>query len=96
MAACFHFGLNGSCLLACLRFCRFPQRAHSQQVTIGAMYVDKFPVTNAQYADYLKASKYVTRNSSCSRKNDRVGRVLGFDSGTNTRVEQRPSRSTIE
>jgi len=42
----------------------YPQRAHSQQVTIGAMHVDKFPVTNAEYAAYLKASKYAPSDTA--------------------------------
>ena len=35
-----------------------PQRRHSHVMRIGAMYVDKHPVTNSQYATYLKASGY--------------------------------------
>eukprot|EP00662_Eupelagonemidae_sp_cell21_P023542 gene23542-58540_t len=30
----------------------YPQRQHSTNLSIGAMYVDRWPVTNAQYAEY--------------------------------------------
>lgn len=36
----------------------YPHRAHDHQMQIGAMYVDKSPVTNAEYAEYLAASGY--------------------------------------
>ena len=35
-----------------------PKRAHSKPLDIGAMYVDKHPVTNAEYAEYVRASAY--------------------------------------
>ena len=43
---------------------QFPWEAHSQKthdhvVQVGAMYVDKFPVTNAKYAAYLATTGYV-------------------------------------
>lgn len=33
-------------------------KAHSHQLHVGAMYVDKYPVTNADYTAYLKTSGY--------------------------------------
>ena len=36
-----------------------PQRNHERQLKMSALYVDKYPVTNAKYAAYLKASNYV-------------------------------------
>jgi len=37
----------------------YPRRAHDQVLHVGAMYVDKYPVTNKQYAAYLKSSGYM-------------------------------------
>ena len=42
----------------------YPHRHHSQIVDIGAMYVDKYPVTNQKYTDYLAASKYTPKDSA--------------------------------
>ena len=36
----------------------FPQREHDRVVPVGAMYVDKYPVTNAKYAAFLRATDY--------------------------------------
>ena len=36
-----------------------PGRVHSRDMNVGAMYVDKHPVTNAQYHVYLQQSGYV-------------------------------------
>eukprot|EP01047_Picozoa_sp_COSAG01_P008194 COSAG01_NODE_319_length_18909_cov_32.636151_18_plen_551_part_00 len=36
-----------------------PGRYHSHTMQLNAMYVDRFPVTNDQYHEYLRASKYV-------------------------------------
>ena len=36
----------------------FPRRYHDHTMTIGSFYIDKFPVTNARYSDYLKATGY--------------------------------------
>ena len=37
----------------------YPRRAHEKTLQMPALYVDKYPVTNAKYAAYLQASKYV-------------------------------------
>eukprot|EP01047_Picozoa_sp_COSAG01_P121358 COSAG01_NODE_50138_length_366_cov_0.471910_1_plen_93_part_01 len=31
---------------------------HKQLLTLGPFYIDRFPVTNAEYAAYLKSSGY--------------------------------------
>lgn len=36
-----------------------PRKDHAGQVTINAMYVDKYPVTNIAYHTFVTASKYV-------------------------------------
>ena len=41
----------------------YPHREHEHDMYIGAMIVDTHPVTNAQYADYLKASHYHPKDS---------------------------------
>ena len=41
-----------------------PQRSHSHVMSIGAMYVDKHPVTNKQYAEYLAASGYTPHDKA--------------------------------
>jgi len=35
-----------------------PQREHSHDLEVGPFYMDKYPVTNAKYAAYLKATGY--------------------------------------
>ena len=35
------------------------KKAHDHDMHVGAMYVDKHPVTNAEYSSYLQASHYV-------------------------------------
>jgi len=35
-----------------------PRRHHSQKITIAPFYIDKYPVTNRQFADFLKAAGY--------------------------------------
>ena len=37
----------------------FPGRIHDHTLDLGALYVDRFPVTNDQYYEYLETSKYV-------------------------------------
>jgi iron(II)-dependent oxidoreductase len=39
-------------------------RAHDQLISIGALYADKFPVTNAKYAAYINASGYAPADSA--------------------------------
>lgn len=41
-----------------------PRRLHDHTMHIGAMYVDKHPVTNAEYATYLSESKYFPSDSA--------------------------------
>lgn len=36
----------------------YPRRSHDKVLRVGAMYVDKHPVTNTQYAEYLKKTGY--------------------------------------
>ena len=45
------------------------QRNHAQWMTMSALYMDKYPVTNAQYKAYLDASKYTPRDSFNFLKN---------------------------
>merc|ERR1719321_1541593 len=40
-----------------------PQREHKQTMNLKAFYIDKFPVTNANYSAYLKATGYKPRDS---------------------------------
>lgn len=40
----------------------YPHREHDHDMYVGAMIVDTHPVTNAQYADYLKASHYLPKD----------------------------------
>jgi formylglycine-generating enzyme required for sulfatase activity len=35
-----------------------PRRYHSQKITIAPFYIDRYPVTNRQFADFLRASSY--------------------------------------
>jgi len=35
-----------------------PQRAHNHTLELGPFYIDKYPVTNANYSAYLKATGY--------------------------------------
>eukprot|EP01047_Picozoa_sp_COSAG01_P038877 COSAG01_NODE_3180_length_6453_cov_30.744570_3_plen_372_part_00 len=42
----------------------YSHRAHSHDMKMGALYVDKHPVTNAQYAAYMKASHYHPMDSA--------------------------------
>jgi len=39
-----------------------PQRAHSHTLELGPFYIDKYPVTNANYSAYLKATGYKPRD----------------------------------
>ena len=39
-----------------------PKRHHDKHMQVGAMIVDTYPVTNAQYAAYLRASSYSPRD----------------------------------
>lgn len=41
-----------------------PQRRHNHTLHVGAMYVDKYPVTNADYYKFLRASKYMPSDSA--------------------------------
>ena len=41
-----------------------PQKAHDHLLHVGPMYVDTFPVTNAKYAVYLNATKYVPSDTT--------------------------------
>jgi len=36
-----------------------PQQSHQKQMTVEAFFMDKFPVTTTQYAEYIEAVKYV-------------------------------------
>lgn len=40
-----------------------PQREHKQTMNLGPFYIDKFPVTNANYSAYLKATGYKPRDT---------------------------------
>ncbi len=57
-------GAAGSGVGVQFPFEKHPQRSHSQVLQIGAMYVDKYPVTNAQYHAYLEASGYRPEDTS--------------------------------
>merc|ERR1711963_1343249 len=35
-----------------------PQKEHNQALQLGPFYIDKYPVTNADYAKYLKATSF--------------------------------------
>ena len=39
-----------------------PRRSHNHQMTIASFYVDKFPVTNAQFKEFLDATHYHPRD----------------------------------
>jgi iron(II)-dependent oxidoreductase len=39
-----------------------PQREHNHVLRMPAFYIDRFPVTNANYSHYLRASGYVPRD----------------------------------
>ena len=52
----------------------YSHRDHSRQMRMGAMYVDKHPVTNRQYASYIKASGYVPTDRANWLKQNFVGR----------------------
>ena len=41
-----------------------PQRRHSRDMQLSALYVDKHPVTNAQYAEFLAASGYAPADTA--------------------------------
>lgn len=41
----------------------YPRRFHSHVVDIGPFYIDKFLVTNAQYAQYVNATGYEPRDN---------------------------------
>lgn len=46
-----------------------PSREHSHNLEIDQFYIDKYPVTNANYADYLKATGFKPSDTSNWLKN---------------------------
>ena len=45
-----------------------PRRYHAQTLSIPAFYIDKYPVTNRQFADFLEAANYHPRTSTISSR----------------------------
>ena len=39
-----------------------PRREHRQWMTVAPFFIDKYPVTNKQFADYLRSSGYRPRD----------------------------------
>ena len=70
----------------------FPRRAHEKTLWMSALYVDKYPVTNAKYAAYLQASKYVPKDRQNWLKHsfDFPAGGTGQPSGVKPGWEQKP------
>ena len=39
-----------------------PGRSHNHTLSVGALYIDKYPVTTAAYAEYLSKTGYIPRD----------------------------------
>lgn len=70
----------------------YPRRAHEKTLQMPALYVDKYPVTNAKYAAYLQASKYVPKDRQNWLKHsfDFPAEGTGQPSGVKPGWEQKP------